>query len=146
MIENSRLTKELQDIVKDKMPANIVSQEMAEKCLATIATILGPTARGSLLDEITFLCNEFMKISNEYIVVDRQSKQLSREKESIEKAVKGDDVDENHETTQLIKRVIRLRGVLEVIKTRLDRLSKNCNQSEIADLRKNVADFLSENC
>ncbi len=123
------------------MPANIAPPEMVEQCFATIARILGPTARGTLLDEVNLLCNEFIKIGNEYMKSSSQAQELSAEKKAIEKAVKGQDIDDN-EATELASKVARLHGVLEVIKTRLDRLCRVECQSEISDLRKSVADFL----
>ena len=143
MIENSRLTKEIQDAVKGKMPANIIPQEIADKCFAKISSILGPTARGSLLDEITLLCNEFVKMDQEYMVSASQTKKLAKEKEVLEKVIKGDDIDDGYEATQLISKVSRLRGVLEVIKTRLDRLCTTSVRPEIVELRNSVSDFLS---
>lgn len=147
MIDNSRLTKELQDIVIGKMPANVIQQEMAEQCFAKIASVLGPSARGNLLDEITVLCDEFLRVGNEYVSSISQIKKLAEEKEIIGKIVNGDDDGSDNESTPLIIEVARLRGVIEVIKTRMDRLSLSDGdcRSEIIELKNSVTGFLNKN-
>lgn len=139
MAQNSKLTKELQDAVVGKLPSNIVSQEMIEQCFIQIARVFGPTAKGSILDEVTFLCNNFIKMNEDYNIRVRQAQSLVLEKEAAMKALDGNDLEEY---TELTGKVSKLRGVLEVIKTRLDRLCTTSCDQDIIELRKNLADFL----
>ena len=144
MVENSRLSKELEDAVKGKLPSRIISQEEADKCFHMISKYLGPVAKGTLLSEITVLCDEFQKVGTEYMKLIPQIKALEKETQSINQAVKGNDVEQGY-TTPLITKVVRLHAVLEVIKARLDRMCSSSRQdmSEIYDLRKDVAGFLN---
>lgn len=139
MSENSRLTKELQDSLQGKLPERIVSQDIADLCFSKIAHVLGPSASGTLLDEVNTLCNEFLKIVDEHSVVSYKLKKYVKENEEIEKALMGEDVEDGHAAT--VGKVVKLRAVLEVTKARLDRFV--VGNSEIADLRREVAAFLN---
>lgn len=148
MVENSRLTKELQDAINGKLPSRIVSQDEADQCFHKIADIMGPIARGSLLTEISTLCNEFKTVAQQYMVEAKKAQLLEKERGAVEKAIKGKDIEENFSlggySTEMVNNAVRLRAVLEVIKTRLDRMClKSDTNSEIFELRKNVSDFLS---
>lgn len=141
MTDNSRLTKELADAVNGKMPSRIISQEMADECFNKIAGMIGPVASGSLLDEITAFCNEYMKLAQDYRKVAEQNKYAKSQETAIEKIVKGEDLDESYIPTALVSNVSRLRAVLEVSKTRLARLVSN-GINDVAELYNDVATFL----
>jgi len=150
MIENSRLTKELGEVVKGKLPSRIIPEEEAEKCFNLISKYLSKVASGSLFGEISVLCSELEKIGHEYIKCSSQVKAFEKENAAITQAVSGDDIDPNYNATALVNKVMRLRAVLEVIKARLDRMcasepgaNKPEANSEVYDLRKDVATFLS---
>lgn len=140
MTEVSRLTKELQDAIKGKLPSRIVPQEEVEKCFAKIAEVIGPMATGSLYSEIGVLCNEFRAIANEYTTVASKFVELDKERNIVQQIIKGDDLDETQTQTTVTKDVARLRGVLELTKMRLDRLTNN---SEVAEIRKDLTLFLN---
>jgi hypothetical protein len=143
MIDNSRLKKELNEAVKGKLPSRIVPVEEVEKCFGIIASVLGPTSRGDLLNEVTIICNEFKNVSREYVSAASTMHALEKEKSAAIKAVKGDDIDDNYSSSRLVNDVVRLRAVLEVIKTRLDRLCSINTNTELSELRKDVVGFLS---
>jgi hypothetical protein len=141
MIENSRLTKEIESVTKGILPSRIISQEIADKCFNKIASIIGPVANGTLFDEITFLCNEFVKVGQEYVTVLDTLKIHKKQQTAIEQVVKGDDVEENYIPTSLVNNVSRLRAVLEVTRTRLARFVAS-GSNELGDLYKELATFL----
>jgi hypothetical protein len=149
MVENSRLLKELQDATNGKLPSRIIPQEEADQCFGRIAEIMGPIARGNLLSEVTTLCNEFKKIGQEYMTAATKAKALEKERGAIEKVIKGEDVEESQSpfgreySMEMVNKVARLRAVLEVIKTRLDRLCLRNDSPDLMELRKDVAGFLS---
>lgn len=142
MTEVSRLNKELQEIAKGRLPTRCIPEDVAEQCFQKIATVIGPTARGTLLDEINVLCGEFMMVAKEHSSVMQLLQAAKREKDAIDKAVKGDDIDEGFNPTSTVNDVSRLRAVLEVTKTRLDRFVANGN-TDLVDLRNELSCFLS---
>jgi len=144
MIEVSRLNKELKDSMNGKLPSRCIPEEMADKCFSKIAEYIGPVARGTLLDEISILCDQFKRLEQEYLSVIDILKHAKQEKTAIDRIVKGDDIDENYNPTSTVNSVSRLRAVLEVTKTRIDRFVNNGN-SELIELRNELAQFLSGN-
>lgn len=142
MVENSRLTKELADAVKGKLPSRIISEEIADQCYHKIASVIGPVAKGSLLDEVSVLCNEFVKVGREFMSAVDTLKKREREIKAIEQTTKGEDIEENYNPTPLVNNVSRIRGVLEVMKVRLDRLVASGN-TDVVDMRNDLARFLN---
>lgn len=142
MTEVSRLNKELQEAAKGKLPSRCIPEDVADQCFQKIATVIGPTARGTLLDEISILCHEFMAVGQEYRSAIELLQRAKQEKNAIDKAVKGDDLDENFNLTPTVSEVSRLRAVLEVTKTRLDRFVANGN-TDLVDLRNELSRYLS---
>lgn len=141
MINSSRLEKELQDTTQGKLPTRAISQEMADQCYHRIASVLGPTAKGTLLDEVTVLCNEFLKVAKLYTEITNTLKLYEKDNKAIEQTVKGNDLEDTYKPTPIVSSVARLRGVLEVTKTRLDRLVSTGN-NDVVELRNEVARFL----
>src|SRR5271154_6766234 len=88
MVENSRLTKDLQDAINGKLPSRIVSQEEAEHCFELIANHFGPVARGNLLGEIRLLCEQLQNTTAEYANVATKIKSFEKEQEAITLAIK----------------------------------------------------------
>lgn len=141
MVEVSRLKKELADALKGKMPSRIVPQDEADRCFGKISEIIGPVAKGSLISEVTALCEEFKVLAAEYTSAVSKLAALTKEQKAIESIVKGNDINENDYVTATTKNVARLRAVLEVAKMRLDRIDSS--NSSIAEIKKDIAHFLS---
>lgn len=144
MTEVSRLNKELQEAIKGKLPSRCIPEEVADQCFSKIAGVIGPVASGSLVDEISVLCNEFVRVGQEYVSAMELLQKAKQEKTAIDNIVNGIDVDENYSPTPLVDSVSRLRAVLEVTKTRIDRFVSNGN-SDLVDLKNELACFLSGN-
>ncbi len=142
MVENSRLTKELADSIKGKLPSRIISEEIADQCYHKIANIIGPVAKGNLLDEVSILCNEFTKVGRELMVMADTVKKRDREHVAILQTINGQDIEEGYNPTPLVNKASRIRGVLEVMKVRLDRLVTSGNTDVVA-IRDDLTRFLS---
>ncbi len=143
--ENNRLNKELQVL----RTGNDVEAYTPYRDAGYAVDVLKKVGFGikqpnaTLAQLITEMADFTMRLRQDYNEVEKYAMTYKARQDAIIKICSGLDCDPLHRANDVVDRVSRLRGTLEMVKIRLERLEKFNYNEEINQLHFDLENFLT---
>lgn len=140
----SYLVNKISDDSNVTTPSDI-SQDIINSWLSRFELILGDKTSRDVSKNIAHICNVHESLRSEFRTIELQLSDCEYEKSDIKKAINGHDpVGAVEYCSPLAKEVYKQRGIIEMIKLRLDRLCVNYEQNDLMELRNIILEFLNK--
>lgn len=145
VIENSRLHKELQVIKTGDNVDAYTPHRDADYALDTLRQLgFGHEKPNATLAELVKeMASNVLNLKKHFIETDKYLKGYAAREQAILNISAGQDFDEGLRGTLSVREVSKLRGTLEMVKIRLERLEKFNYNEEINQLHMDLDKFLT---